>query len=123
GLLPMAFGLFYGIEIFTYILVCSKFLVLFAYILFAQQKLQIDWREQWKRIIIPFVPLSICIIVFTILTPLILEATSIDMLLLDVIQTILFVIIFIVYLKIIKHESYHVLIGMISNLKSRIKNL
>lgn len=122
GLLPMVFGFFFGIEVFTLILVCSKFLVLFAYILFAQQKLQINWREQWTRIIITAIPLGLCIILFSILTPFILEAIPIDMLLLDVIKTLLFVIIFLVYLKVVKHELYDALIDIISNLKSRIRN-
>lgn len=120
GLLPMAFGFFYGIEVFTFILVCSKFLVLIAYVIFTQNKLNINWREQWNRIVVTMVPLGVCMILFNAITPYIMSAFNINMLVLDTIKTILFVLVYLVYLRVTKHELYDTLIGFVSKLRLRL---
>jgi len=121
GLLPMAFGFFYGIEVFTFVLICSKFLVLMAYVLFAQKKLHINWKEQWKITLVTFAPFGICLVLFHFITPLIISNFIINGLILDLIKTILFSVIFLLYLKIVKHEFYNFLVDSISKLRLRFK--
>src|SRR5690554_3205836 len=118
GLLPLLFGLFWGIQVFTLILVCAKVLVMIAYIFFANKKLGIDWRKQIKIFILNCSPFIILIIVFNLLTPFI----SINNLILDVVKASLFLVIYILFLKQTKHELYHIIIEYMYKLKSRLKN-
>lgn len=121
GLLPMAFGFFYGIQVFTFVLICSKFLVLIAYILFSQSKLKVNWRAQWKIIAVTFAPFGACLVLFYLITPLITSNFKIDKLVLDLIKTILFGSVFLIYLKVVKHELYVFLIDSITKLRLRFK--
>lgn len=121
GLLPMAFGFFYGIKVFTFVLICSKFLVLIAYVLFAQKKLDINWKEQWKITLVTFAPFGVCLVAFYFITPLILNNFKIDVLLFDVIKTMLFGVVFLIYLKVVEHELYTIMIDFIAKLRSKLK--
>ena len=109
ALLPMIIGFFYGIEIFTLTLVLIKFAVLFVYILFVQDKLQIKWWDQWKRILVTMVPFVACIIVFYFLTPFASEMLETNDLYIDVIKAFIFVIVYLIYLKRINHELFNLL--------------
>ena len=106
ALLPMLVGFFYGIEIFTLTLVLVKFTVLFAYILFSQNKLRINWWEQWKRILVTFVPFVACIILFFFVTPFIYIMLPVNSLYINVIEASIFASVHLIYLKTINHELF-----------------
>jgi|26BtaG_2_1085354.scaffolds.fasta_scaffold00002_253 O-antigen/teichoic acid export membrane protein len=123
ALMPMIIGFFYGIEIFTLTLVLVKFTVLFVYILFAQKKLQISWWEQWKRILITFIPFLAFIVLFHFLTPFAYQLFDISHLYIDVIKAFLFAVVYLGYLKTINHELYNLLWDIISKGKKWIHQI
>lgn len=123
GLLPMGIGFFYGIEVFTLTLVLVKFAVLFFYILFAQNKLHINWWDQWKRILIPMAPFVGCILIFYFLTPFASTTLNINNLYLDVGKAFIFAIVYLLYLKMINNELFDVLASFLSKGKSWMKSI
>lgn len=121
GLLPLIFGLFWGIEIFTLILVCAKVLVMIAYVFFTYKKLRISWKKQLEMFMVAFLPLMLLIGMFYLITPFINNRIIIDNLIFDFIKTIMFVISYLIFLKLIKHELYNILISYISKIRMRFK--
>lgn len=121
GLLPIAVGFFYGIEIFTLTLVFAKVSVLFAYTLFAQNKLQINWMDQWKRILFTTFPFVICMVLFYFLTPFTSKILNINILYIDVIKAIIFALLYMFFLRMINHEFYNVILGFVLKGKTWMK--
>jgi O-antigen/teichoic acid export membrane protein len=109
--LPLIFGFFYGIEIFTAVLVICKFLVLIIYTIFSHLKLQINWWEQWKKILFTMLPLYVCIFLFHFFIPHIP----------DILKAVLFAVLYLSYLGIAKHESLVIFYSIISKYALKLK--
>lgn len=104
---PLPLGFFYGIELFTVGITVSKYLILFAFILYAHRDLGFSISQQFKTIFTPIYPLIILIVFFYILpfqTP-------------EILRVITFLIIETIYLLIVKHELIGLFMGMLRTRK------
>jgi len=93
---PIVFGLLFGIEEFAIAVVASSTLVFFVYSIVLDKRLQLGFWLQVKNLLIPNL-VFFCFLIFSVLFEKNVNQWGI---------TILFLITHVIYIKLIKHESY-----------------
>jgi O-antigen/teichoic acid export membrane protein len=93
---PIVFGLLFGIKEFAIAVVASSTLVFFVYSIVLDKRLQLSFWLQVKNLLIPNL-VFFCFLIFSVLFEKNVNQWGI---------TILFLITHVIYIKLIKHESY-----------------
>lgn len=113
-LTPIIFGLYYGVLEFTIAVVGAATIVFFVYAFVIHLKLKINFIKQVVNFLIPLIPFLLFIIVFKVF--------NLDIS--DWLIAALFVIVNIIYLKLIKHESFTLISNTLNYIyKNKIKPL
>lgn len=110
-LMPIAFGLWYGINEFAYAVVIVSTLVFFVYAAILHYKLKLNFMKQVKNLIVPNTIFLIFILIYLV------YPNHIN----QWVITTLFLLFHLVFIKIIKHESFIFLTNTVQKLVTILK--